>query len=205
MENSMENAEIFRIKNSEFVISAADKGGFIKDEFKQIVFSGRSNVGKSSLINSLLNRKKLAKISQTPGKTKLINYFLVNQNFYFVDIPGYGYAKVPKSEKNKWKKLIGDYFETEENISAVIMIIDIRHDPMDSDIQMIKYFTSLGLRQLLIANKSDKLSNNKVSSNVAKLKKMFSRESIFDIIPYSSTKNRNREKVLDYIGNMFLN
>jgi len=190
------------IKHSEFITSAANRSGFIEDDLQQIVFAGKSNVGKSSLINSLLRRKKLAKTSSTPGKTQLINYFLVNQSFYFVDLPGYGFAKVPLKEKEKWKRMINDYLAKNEKLFAAVSIIDIRHDPGPNDLEMIKWFSFYGIKQILILNKADKLSNNKIAVQLKKIKKIFAKETITEFIPYSTVAHTNRQKVLNLIDSL---
>jgi len=194
--------EDLMIKHSEFITSAANRSGFVEDDLLQVVFAGKSNVGKSSLINSLLRRKKLAKTSSTPGKTQLINYFLVNLNFYFVDLPGYGFAKVPLKEKEKWKRMIDDYLASNEKLFAAVSIIDIRHNPGPNDIEMIKWFSFYGIKQILILNKADKLSNNKIAVQKKKIKKLFADESIVDIIPYSTVAHTNRQKVLNLLDDL---
>jgi len=200
-EISIEKVEPLHIKQSEFITSASDRAGFIDDDFSQIVFAGKSNVGKSSLINSILQRKKLAKTSSTPGKTKLVNYFMINESFYFVDLPGFGYAKVPVREKNKWKILINDYLnDNKERIQVAISIIDIRHEPSENDKEMVSFFTSLGIRQILILSKSDKLSNNKVAQQKKKIENIFKNDTIIHVQPYSSLKNNYRNKMLTILN-----
>ncbi len=203
MQNNTENktTEPLHIKQSEFITSATDRAGFIDDDFSQIVFAGKSNVGKSSLINSILQRKKLAKTSSTPGKTKLVNYFMINEAFYFVDLPGFGYAKVPVREKNKWKVLINEYLnDNKERIKVAISIIDIRHDPSENDKEMVSFFTSLGIQQILILSKSDKLSNNKVAQQKRKIENVFKNDTIIHVQPYSSLKNNYRNKMLTILN-----
>ena len=206
MQNTEENTEKIpplHIKQSEFITSASDRAGFIDDDFSQIVFAGKSNVGKSSLINSILQRKKLAKTSSTPGKTKLVNYFMINESFYFVDLPGFGYAKVPVREKNKWKVLINEYLnDNKERIRVAISIIDIRHDPSENDIEMVGFFTSLGIEQILVLSKSDKLSNNKVAQQKKKIENIFRNDTIIHVQPYSSLKNNYRNKMLTILNEM---
>ena len=194
-------AEPLHIKQSEFITSASDRSGFIDDDFLQIVFAGKSNVGKSSLINSILQRKKLAKTSSTPGKTKLVNYFMINESFYFVDLPGFGYAKVPVREKNKWKVLINEYLnDNKERIKVAISIIDIRHEPSENDREMVSFFTSLGIEQILVLSKSDKLSNNKVAQQKKKIENIFRNDTIIYVQPYSSLKNNHRNKMLSILN-----
>ncbi|MCK4980489.1 MAG: YihA family ribosome biogenesis GTP-binding protein [Candidatus Delongbacteria bacterium] len=191
----------FKIKTSDFITSASDRSGFIIDEKEQLVFAGRSNAGKSSLINSLLNRKKLAKTSNTPGKTRLVNYFLINENFYFVDLPGYGYASVPKTEREKWKLLTNDFFDNNHNLRLAFSIVDIRHKPTENDMMLIDTFDFYNIPQIVILSKKDKLSNNKVFVQMKMFKKLLAdKNSIVEIIPYSSVKHFNREKVIKIIG-----
>jgi len=193
--------EILKIKSSEFIKSASEKSGFIIDEKEQLVFAGRSNAGKSSLINSLLNRKKLAKTSNTPGKTRLVNYFLINDSFYFVDLPGYGYASVPKTEREKWRKLTKDFFNDNNRLRLAFSIVDIRHNPSENDLMLIDTFDFFNIPQIVILSKKDKLSNNKVFVQQKMFKKLLAdKQSIVEIIPYSSVKHFNREKVLEIIS-----
>jgi len=149
-----------QILSASFAISAAHPRQFLQRPIPHFVFAGRSNVGKSSLLNKLLNRKNLAKTSNTPGKTRLINYFLINDRFYFVDIPGYGYAKVSKRERLQWGRLIETYFETTPYIAMVFQLLDIRRDPNDDDLQMIEWLQQLELPYHILITKADKLSKN---------------------------------------------
>ena len=166
----------------------------------QIVFTGKSNVGKSSLINSILNRKNLAKTGKLPGKTRLINFFLINSSFYFVDLPGYGYAEVSKVEKLKWEKMIKEYFVTCKRIRMAFSILDIRHDPTGKDMTLIDMFESLKIPQIIILSKKDKLSNNELFVRMNAFKNVFKKySSVIDVIPYSSVTHFNREKVLEHI------
>lgn len=189
----------FRIKNSEFTISASEKSGFVADELSQIAFVGKSNVGKSSLINSLLNRKGLAKTSQMPGKTRLVNYFLINTEFYFVDLPGYGYAKIPESEKMKWQHLVGDYLLDNPRLKLAVTIIDIRHNAMEHDLSMIEWFDHYNIPQLVVLNKADKLSNNQLSQQKRYYKDILKKYKDTQIVEYSTVSHKNREIVLEII------
>ena len=149
-----------RIKQSEFIISAVKKSQYPIDQRVEIAFVGRSNVGKSSIINALTNRKKLAKVSQTPGKTRLINFFLINNDFYLVDLPGYGYAKVSKAEKASWGETIERYLNGREELKRVVLLVDSRHKPTADDIMMHEWIKHYGYDVIVVATKSDKLSNN---------------------------------------------
>jgi len=188
-----------KIKTSEFSISASEKSGFLIDEKNQIAFVGKSNVGKSSLINSLLNRKSLAKTSQMPGKTRLVNYFLINNEFYFVDLPGYGYAKIAESEKKKWQHLVGDYLLDNPRLKLAITIIDIRHTAMEHDLSMIEWFNHYNIPQLIVLNKSDKLSNNQLVGQKRYYKEILKKYNDMQIIDYSAVSHKNRDAVLEII------
>ena len=148
-----------RIKQSEFIISAVKRAQYPTDYRNEIAFVGRSNVGKSSIIYALTNRRHLAKVSQTPGKTRLINFFLINNDFYLVDLPGYGYAKVSKKEKESWGKTIETYLNGREELKRVILLVDSRHKPTADDITMNEWIRHYGYDVVVIATKSDKLSN----------------------------------------------
>lgn len=156
-----------QIQSATFQTSAARPDQFVKRPIPHVVFAGKSNVGKSSLLNKLLNRKGLAKTSQTPGKTRLINYFLINDRFYFVDIPGYGYAKVSKQEKKGWQELIESYLQGTPQIGLIFLLIDIRHDPGEHDQDMITYLKHFALPFRILLTKADKLSKNKSISQRA--------------------------------------
>jgi GTP-binding protein len=140
-----------------------------KEEFPHIVFSGRSNVGKSSVINAIFKKKNLAKTSSTPGKTRALNFYIVNSKYYLVDLPGFGYAKASKTEQEKWKKLISDYFNVSKNIRGVIQILDCRHEPSVLDLQMYDFVEHFNFSHILLLNKVDKLKQ----AQIASAKKMF--------------------------------
>jgi GTP-binding protein len=156
-----------QIKTADFVISAAKTKQIPKRPIPHFVFAGRSNVGKSSLLNKILNRKALAKISATPGKTRLLNFFLINDQFYFVDIPGYGYAKVSKSMREDWAKLIEEYLSESPYIATIFQLIDIRHDPHPSDIELLEWLGYLKLPHRIVLTKADKLSKNQVAKQIS--------------------------------------
>lgn len=151
-----------QVHDAKFVTSAAHPKQFLKRPIPHFVFAGRSNVGKSSLLNRLLRRKGLAKTSQTPGKTRLINYFLVNDRFFFVDIPGYGYAQVSKKARQDWGQLIETYLAETPYLALILQLIDIRHDPTTLDLQMFEWLQHMGHPFLLLLTKGDKLSRNKM-------------------------------------------
>ena len=145
------------LHNAEFILSAASLSACPKDQLPQIAFAGRSNVGKSSVINRLLQRKNFARVGEAPGKTTHINYFLIDKAMYLVDLPGYGYAKVPKSEKERWAKLIESYFAAPDLITLGVLIVDARHKPTANDVIMANWFQQSGRPYVVVANKMDKL------------------------------------------------
>lgn len=159
-------------------------------DIPEIVFVGKSNVGKSSLLNKLTNNKKLAKVSSTPGKTTTINFFEAQDSF-FVDLPGYGFAKRSKNEKNRWEELIEGYFEQNRNIPLVIILIDIRHEPTNLDLQMIEYVKQCGYPYIIVCTKADKLSKQKIKNCVNKLKKNIKESEHINILAVSSINGHN--------------
>jgi len=158
-----------RIVNSEFKISVASVSGIIRDGMPQIAFVGRSNVGKSSLLNMLTNRKGLAITSSTPGRTRLINYFTINKSFYFVDLPGYGYAKASKSKSEAWQALIEPYLVKNQDLKCVCVLVDIRHKPSDLDKLMCQFLEYHHIPFIIVATKADKLSRSKVKPEAQKI------------------------------------
>jgi len=174
-----------QIHSAEFIISAAKQAQFITRPIPHFVFAGRSNVGKSSILNKILNRKNLAKTSQTPGKTRLINYFLINDRFFFVDIPGYGFAKVSKKERADWGRLIEVYLTETPQIAMVFQLIDVRHDPSENDKQMLLWLQHQQLPFRILLTKADKLSKNKVYSQQARIAKILGVPRT-DLIPTSA-------------------
>ncbi|PPE06310.1 ribosome biogenesis GTP-binding protein YihA/YsxC [Mesoplasma corruscae] len=153
-------------KQSVFIKSAADKSGWIEDEIPEILFVGRSNVGKSSFINSLANNKKLAKVANTPGKTRLLNFFDINNSlFRLVDAPGYGYAKIAKDAKMRFAEMMEEYFDERENLKAIVMLVDLRHKPTNDDQEMYHFLKSSNKRVLIIGTKLDKLKRNEIIRN----------------------------------------
>ncbi|PKM82978.1 MAG: YihA family ribosome biogenesis GTP-binding protein [Firmicutes bacterium HGW-Firmicutes-14] len=155
-----------RILSAEYIISAPGPKQYPEDNLPEIAFAGRSNVGKSSLINRLVNRKALARTSGSPGKTRLLNFYRINDNFYFVDLPGYGFAKVPRDVKAQWGKMIEGYLLNRENLRAVIQLIDIRHAPSQEDVQMHDWLKHYGIPAILAVTKADKLPRSKINKHV---------------------------------------
>ena len=198
------------VTKSDYIISAVSKKQYPEEKFPEIVFVGRSNVGKSSLINSLTRRRNLARTSQTPGKTQTINFYKVElkisaeeifyKNFYLVDLPGYGYAKTSKTNRATWAKFIEEYLSNSREIKFVCQLVDMRHAPMESDLKMFSQLIEKNLPVLVVATKSDKLSKNEQKKNLAAIKKSFGIEEL-PVLPYSSIKNEGRSELLDVIAN----
>lgn len=148
---------------AEFILSAVQPGAFLRDGRPQVAFAGRSNVGKSSVINRLLNRKNFARVGATPGKTTQVNYFLIDGRIYFTDLPGYGYAKVSKEERDRWGRLMENYFQEQGLITLGVLIVDARHKPTADDVTMCTWFKESGCPLIVVANKLDKLKKMKLS------------------------------------------
>ncbi|MFL0245941.1 ribosome biogenesis GTP-binding protein YihA/YsxC [Candidatus Clostridium stratigraminis] len=187
------------IKQSEFITSAVTKVQYPMDDKAEIAFVGRSNVGKSSIINSITNRKSLAKVSGTPGKTKLINFFLINNSFYLVDLPGYGYAKVSKSEKENWGKIIETYLLNRPQLKKVVLLVDCRHKPTNDDILMYKWIKHYGHETVIVATKKDKLTKNEVIKSEKLIKETFELNKNESIMFFSSLNKEGREELIDTI------
>ena len=184
-----------RFINATFIKSASKKAEFIEDELSQIALVGRSNVGKSSLINMLVNNSKLCKTSATPGRTRLINYFLINEQFYFVDLPGYGYAQATKEAVYGWQGLIEPYLINNEQLKCVCALIDVRHDPTEQDKQMINYLHYYQLPFIIIATKCDKLPKSKVKPALGKLANTL-KVGVGNVYGVSSETKFGREELL---------
>lgn len=187
------------IKKSEFIISAVKKDQYPIDGRNEIAFVGRSNVGKSSIINALTNRRKLAKVSQTPGKTRLINFFLINDDFHLVDLPGYGYAKVSKTEKASWGKTIETYLTDREELKRVILLVDSRHKPTGDDILMYDWIKHFNYDCVVIATKSDKLSNNDLVKSRKLIKETLKLDDTDKFYFFSSLNKKGKDELIDNI------
>lgn len=191
-----------KIKTSKLDIVCGITSILPQNDKPEVAFAGKSNVGKSSLINGLLNRKALARTSSEPGKTRTINYYLINDEFYFVDLPGYGFAKVSQNEKEKWGQLIENYLHTSVNLRQVFLLIDMRHEPGKNDVIMYEWIISQGFRPVVIGTKLDKLKR----SQVVKQKKLIraalnmQKEDLF--FAFSAKTKDGREEILDYIENL---
>lgn len=191
------------VNNAEFIKSAAAPSGFIRDTLPNIVFSGKSNVGKSSVINRLLNRKNFARVGQSPGKTIHVNYFLIDKQVYFVDLPGYGYAKVSKSERERWGKLMEQFFAVEGFIDLGVMIVDSRHKPTADDVTMAQWFKSTGCPLVVVANKCDKLKKSEIEPNLEAIRLTLGLDDTVPLILFSAEKGTGREalfaEILRYV------
>lgn len=187
------------LQNVVFVRSAARPMDLIADALPQIAFAGKSNVGKSSVLNCILRRKNFARVGQMPGKTVHINYFRVDDRAYFVDLPGYGYAKVGQSEKERWGKLMEQYFARPEQLSLGIMIVDARHEPTKLDCVMAELFARTGRPFAVAANKLDKLKKSEVEPNLARIREVLQLESSVPLVPFSAEKGTGRETLLSLI------
>lgn len=184
------------LQKTEFVRSAAWEKDFPRDGMPQVVFSGRSNVGKSSVINKLLLRKNFARVGAAPGKTVHINYFLVDQRLYLVDLPGYGYAKVSQAEKARWGNLIELWFADSSLMTLGVMIVDARHKPTADDCTMAEWFKASEKPFLVVANKLDKLKKSEVEPNMARIRETLEISEDVKIIPFSAEKGDGRQDLL---------
>jgi len=184
-----------KIISAEFMISAVSDQQYPHGVLSEIAFVGRSNVGKSSLINSLLNRKKLVKTSATPGKTQMINFFDVNHELVFADLPGYGFAKVPKAVQRKWRSLVEQYLTNRENLRAVVLIVDIRRKPTDLDLHMQEWLEEYEVDYILVATKADKLSQAEQSKQLKQIRQAFLKDADKELVAYSSKNQRGRKEL----------
>jgi GTP-binding protein len=182
-----------RVKSASFVKSATSPDHYPRDGRPEIAFMGRSNVGKSSLINSLLGVKGLARTSSTPGRTQLINFFLINDAFYFVDLPGYGYARVPTDIKKHWGPMVEKYLATRPNLVLSILITDSRHEPTQLDLLMREWLESRGRPFIIVATKADKLSSNQLRVNLSRGSAVFGKEK--EVVAYSAVTRRGADRI----------
>ena len=189
-----------KIVSAEFLTGAVSYQQYPDSVCPELAFVGRSNVGKSSLINSLLNRKKLVKTSQIPGKTQEINFFKVNNDFIFADLPGYGFAKVPHSVQKCWKKMIEDYLLKRETLLAVIFIIDLRRNPSPLDLDLQRWLEARGVEYLLVGTKVDKLSQSEIKKQVDKLNEAYFDSGKSELLVYSSKSSRGRKELWNKIA-----
>lgn len=190
------------IKSSEFICSAVKPGQYPKEDLAEIAFAGRSNVGKSSLINLLLNRKSLAKVSSSPGKTRTINFFLINEEFRLVDLPGYGYAKVSKNVSDDWGKMMESYLINRKNLLKVVQLVDSRHEPTAQDKQMYDFLKYYGLDGVVVATKADKLSRNELNKNLSIIRKSLELSGDDKLIAVSALAKTGTEDVLNVMEDL---
>lgn len=186
-------------QNAEFIKSAASVKDLVCDGRPAIAFSGKSNVGKSSVINKLLNRKNFARVGAQPGKTVHINYFLIDKTAYFIDLPGYGYAKVSKSERDRWAALMEQFFAEEGLITLGVMIVDARHKPTADDVTMAAWFRATGCPVLVVANKLDKLKKSEIEPNMALIRETLDLPPETVLLPFSAEKGTGREQLIGEI------
>ncbi|MEG0371486.1 MAG: ribosome biogenesis GTP-binding protein YihA/YsxC [Clostridium sp.] len=187
------------IKKSDIYATAVAPSQYPETGFPEIAFAGRSNVGKSSLINSLVNRKSLVRTSSTPGKTRVINFFVVNDAFYLVDLPGYGYAKVSKTEKSKWGGMVEAYLNSREQLKLVVLLVDIRHEPTKDDKIMFDWMKATGSQVLVVATKADKLTRNHRNTSLVKIRKFLQMTESDILMHFSSQTKEGREELWDII------
>ena len=194
-----------KVNKAEFTISAVSPAQYPAGDLPEIALSGRSNVGKSSFINKLIQRKSLARTSSKPGKTQTLNFYHINELFYFVDVPGYGYASVSKSESEKWGAMMESYLENREGLLKVIQLVDIRHKPSAQDVQMYDYLKYFNLDGIVVATKADKVSSNQRSKNILEIRKTLGMSKSDKIIPVSALKKSGHEVLLDEIEKLLEN
>ena len=184
------------VQKAEFILSAASPKDFRRDALPQVAFAGRSNVGKSSVINRLLNRKNFARVGAAPGKTTQINYFKIDNAFYLVDLPGDGYARVSKGERDRWGRLMEGYFADPELMTLGVMIVDARHKPTADDCTMAQWYRGAGCPFLVVANKLDKLKKSEVEGNLQRIRETLELGEEDLVIPFSAEKGTGRDELL---------
>ena len=185
--------------NAEILLSAANKSHYPQDEIPEIALAGRSNVGKSSFINTLLNRKNLARTSGKPGKTQLLNFFNIDNQLRFVDVPGYGYAKVSKTERAKWGRMIEEYLTTRENLRAVVSLVDFRHEPSADDVQMYEFLKYYEIPVIVVATKADKIPRSRWNKHESVIKKRLDFDKNDDFLIFSSVNKDGLDAAWDAI------
>ncbi|MEQ7221335.1 ribosome biogenesis GTP-binding protein YihA/YsxC [Vagococcus fluvialis] len=188
-----------KVHNAEIVISAVQPEQYPNTKLPEIALAGRSNVGKSSFINTLINRKGLARTSGKPGKTQTLNFYLIEETLHFVDVPGYGYAKVSKTERAKWGKMIETYITEREQLQAVVSLVDMRHDPTADDIQMYEFLKYYNIPVIVVATKCDKIKKNQWNKHESAIKKKLDFDPSDDFIVFSSETKEGKEKAWEAI------
>lgn len=194
-----------QVHDAEIVVSAVRASQYPKDNYPEIAFAGRSNVGKSSMINTLLNRKNLARTSSKPGKTATINFYRIENSFYLVDLPGYGYAKVSKEEKKKWAGMMDEYLSGRENLYMVVLLVDSRHAPTPDDIMMLQWIKDCQGNAVVLATKWDKLKKSEQDESLKRIKNTLQLEPEDILIPFSGETRVGREELWELIDGMVLN
>ena len=187
------------LNKAEFVKSAAAPEQFVQSGMSRIAFAGKSNVGKSSVINRLLNRKNYARVGAEPGKTVHVNYFLLDGRAYFIDLPGYGFAKVSRTEKERWARLMESFFAGKDLYDLGVMIVDARHKPTADDVTMAAYFKSSGVDFVVVANKLDKLKKSEIEPNLRLIRETLGLDENVRLIPFSAENGQGREELLQVI------
>ncbi len=182
----MTQEEVLNTHNASILLSVANKSHYPQDDLPEVALAGRSNVGKSSFINTLLNRKKLARTSSKPGKTQLLNFYNIDDKLRFVDVPGYGYAKVSKTERAKWGKMIEEYLVTRDNLRVVVSLVDLRHEPTADDVQMYDFLKYYGIPVIIVATKADKVPRGKWNKQESLIKKKLNFDKQDSFIVFSS-------------------
>ncbi|NLJ33565.1 MAG: YihA family ribosome biogenesis GTP-binding protein [Firmicutes bacterium] len=185
-----------KINKVEFAISAASPQQFPQDGLPEVAFVGRSNVGKSSLLNNLVRRKDLARVSRTPGKTRLINFFRLNDCCYFVDLPGYGYAKVPKALQKKWARLLENYLQKRGELVGVVLLVDLRHPPTADDCQMYEYLVAFQMPVIVVGTKADKISRGRLRQQENQVAQVLNLAPQIPLLSHSSQSGLGREELL---------
>lgn len=188
-----------KIKTSQLEAVAVKRSQYPEDNMKEIAFAGRSNVGKSSLLNLITGRKALARVSGSPGKTRTINFYNINGDFRIVDLPGYGYARVSKSVTENWGDMMGQYFSARHGLIKTVQLVDIRHEPSKQDIQMYEYLKHYGLDGLVVATKADKISRNQMNKNISVIRKALGMKPEDKVIACSALKKTGQDELLDEI------
>lgn len=190
------------IRKADLVAVAVKKNQYPEDDKKEIAFAGRSNVGKSSLLNLLVNRKNLARVSGSPGKTRTINFYEINDEFRIVDLPGYGYAKVSKSVTENWGEMIETYLAGRQGLLKVVLLVDIRHTPSAQDVQMYEWLRHYGFEGIVVATKSDKISRNEMMKNIGEIRKTLGLSPEDKVIPVSSLKRTGYDKLIEELDRL---
>ena len=185
--------------NINLIISAVKKAQYPDTGLTEVALSGRSNVGKSTFINSMIGRKNMARTSQQPGKTQTLNFYNIDEQLIFVDVPGYGYAKVSKVQREKFGKMIEEYITQRENLKLVIQLVDLRHQPTEDDVLMYNYLKHFDIPTLVICTKEDKIVKGKVQKHIKRIKDKLELESGDNIISYSSIKNSKQQEIWNFI------